>query len=207
MEEKKQGSKGFAIVALIMGILAIVNSFIPVINFIAYIFAVLGIIFGIIGIVKKNGKGMAITGLVLAGVALILATVINAGTSSAINEATGDNSVPSNTKTIVYESVDIDTLEDALDNNAAAAKDTYNGKYLAVTGRLGTIDSDLKYISLLSTTDSWDIIGIHCTIKTQSVRDVVKTLSKDQTITVKGKITDVGEVLGYYLTIDEIIAQ
>lgn len=93
MEEKKQPGKGFAITALIMGILAIVNSFIPVINFVAYIFAILGIIFGIIGIVKKTGKGMAITGLVLAGVALILATTINAGTSTAINEVLNDDAV------------------------------------------------------------------------------------------------------------------
>ena len=94
MEGQKQGSKAFAIVALIMGILAIVNSFIPVINFVAYIFGILGIIFGIIGIVKKSKKGMAITGLVLAGVALILATVINAGTSSAINDALNDSAEP-----------------------------------------------------------------------------------------------------------------
>ena len=93
MEGQKQGSKAFAIVALIMGILAIVNSFIPVINFVAYIFGILGIIFGIIGIVKKIKRGMAITGLVLAGVALILATIINAGTSSAINEVLNDDAI------------------------------------------------------------------------------------------------------------------
>ena len=103
--------------------------------------------------------------------------------------------------------MDIDELEDALENNAAAAQDTYKGKYFEITGRLGTIDSDLKYISLLSTTDDWDLVGVHCTIKNQATKDVVKTLSKDQTITVKGKITDVGEVLGYYLNIDEIIPQ
>ena len=94
MEEKKQGSKGFAIVALIMGILAIINSFIPVINFVAYIFAVLGIIFGIIGIVKKNGLPLAIVGLVLAGVALILATVINAGTANVLNDELDTSAAP-----------------------------------------------------------------------------------------------------------------
>ncbi|MBR3368745.1 hypothetical protein IKG45_03075 [Candidatus Saccharibacteria bacterium] len=106
-----------------------------------------------------------------------------------------------------YIKVDIDELENVLDNNAALANETYNGKYLEITGRLGTIDSDIKYISLLSTTDKWDIIGVHCTVKNQETKDVIKTLSKDQTIIVKGQITSVGEVMGYSLNIDEIIAK
>ncbi len=213
MEEKKQPGKGFAITALVMGILAIINSFIPFLNVISYIFAILAVIFGIIGIVKKTGKGLAIAGLVLGILSLILATAINVGTSSAIDDAINGDS--SNTPTIndktnkqiEYISVNIDDMEDTLENNAAAAKDTYNGKYLEISGRLGTIDSDLKYISLLSPTDDWDLIGIHCTLKNQNVKDVVKTLSKDQNIIVKGKITDVGEVLGYYLDAYEIIAK
>ena len=209
--EVKKSSKVFAIVALIMGILAIINSFIPFLNVVSYIFAILGIIFGIIGIVKKNGKVMAIVGLVLAGVSMILATAINGGTASLIEDGGSSSSSSTNSgnssKVIEYTPVDIDTLEDALDNNAAAAKDTYNGKYFAITGKLSVIDSDLKYISIVSTTDEWDIIGVHCTIKNEKTKEVVKTLSKDQIITVKGKITDVGEVLGYYLDIDEIMVQ
>ncbi len=73
-----------------------------------------------------------------------------------------------------------------------------------ITGILGTIDSDLKYISILSTTDSFDIVGVHCTIKNDEQKEIVKTLSKDDTITVKGKITNVGEVMGYTLDITEI---
>ena len=111
------------------------------------------------------------------------------------------------TESIDLSGGDIDELEDALDNNAAAAQEKYDGKYLAITGKLGTIDSDMKYISLNSLTDDWDLIGVHCTVKKSSTKDVIKTLSKGQTIVVKGKITDVGEVLGYYLDIDEIIPQ
>ena len=43
-------------------------------------------------------------------------------------------------------------------------------------------------------------------LKDQAQKDIVKTLTKDQEITIRGKITDVGEVLGYYLDITEIIA-
>ena len=163
---------------------------------------------------KNQRKGLAIAGIVISGLLLIISIGMYSNGSIGGNSSSGSSSNTNNSivkkqepKIIEYTKVDIDTMEDALDNNAAAAKDTYNGKYLEISGRLGPIDSDLKYISLLSPTDEWDIIGVHCTLKNQQVKDVVKSLTKDQNIIVKGKITDVGEVLGYYLDVDEIIAQ
>ena len=84
------------------------------------------------------------------------------------------------------------------------ARETYINKYVEVTGKLGTIDSELKYLSLKSPTKEWDLKSIHCTIKNKEQKEIIKTLTRDQEITVKGKITDVGEVLGYYLDITEI---
>lgn len=125
----------------------------------------------------------------------------NTGTQQTSTAVTKEENA---SKSIEYTAVNIDELEEALKNNAAAAKDTYNGKYLAITGKLGTIDSDLKYIGLLSTTNNFDLTGVHCTIKNEEQKNIVKTLNKDDTIVVKGKITNVGEVLGYYLDITEI---
>lgn len=116
-----------------------------------------------------------------------------------------NNSTIQNQEKIEYIKVSKDDLDEALKKNAAAAKDTYINKYVEISGKLGTIDSDLKYISLMSATDSWDFIGIHCRIKNSKQREVVKTLSTDQNLVIKGKITDVGEVLGYYLDIIEIV--
>lgn len=178
-----------------------------------------GLILSIIGLAtaknyKNNRRGFAIAGLIISGILLLISIgMYSNGTIGGNKNTSGSNNTNNSivkkqeSKKIEYTKVDIDTMEEALDNNAAAAKDTYNGKYLEITGRLGTIDSDLKYISLLSPTDEWDIIGIHCTLKNQQVKDAVKTLTKDQNIIVKGRITDVGEVLGYYLDVDEIIAQ
>ena len=39
----------------------------------------------------------------------------------------------------------------------------YNGKYLAITGRLGTIDADLKYISI-HPIETYRIIGVQCSL-------------------------------------------
>ena len=111
------------------------------------------------------------------------------------------NQVPEN---IEYIKVSKDDLDEALENNAALARETYINKYVEVTGKLGTIDSELKYLSLKSPTKEWDLKSILCTIKNKEQKEIVKTLTRDQEITVKGKITDVGEVLGYYLNITEI---
>lgn len=140
-------------------------------------------------------------------IVLVAITMLSGGDTESNDSSSSDSNSNQQQEEIEYMKLDVDTLNDALDNNAASAKDTYDGKYVELTGKLGTIDSDLAYISLLSTTDEWDFIGIHCEIKDSKTRDVVKTLSKDQTIVVRGKITDVGEVLGYYLDIIEIVTE
>ncbi len=145
-------------------------------------------------------QGFPTWGIVL--IVILLIAII--GGSAGGNDSSKGKSGSKSSENIEYKQIDIDVLEDALEENAAAAKEEYNGKYFAITGRLGTIDSDLKYISLLSVSDKYDIVGVHCSIKNQETKDVVKSLKKDQTIVVKGKITDVGEVLGYYLDIDSI---
>jgi len=105
---------------------------------------------------------------------------------------------------IEYAEVTTDELSDALEANAMNASDTYKGKYFAVTGRLNNIDSDGKYISLVDINDEWSFNVIQCFIKNDEQLDKVKSMSTDDTVTVKGKITDVGEVLGYTLDIDSI---
>ena len=140
-------------------------------------------------------------------IVLVTIMMLSGGDSEPNNSSSLENNSNQQQEKIEYKKLDVDTLNTALENNAAAAKETYNGQYVEVTGKLTTIDSDLAYISLHSTTDEWDLIGIHCEIKDSETRDIVKTLSKDQTIVIRGKITDVGEVLGYYLDIIEIVTK
>lgn len=52
--------------------------------------------------------------------------------------------------------------------------------------------------------DNYMFRSVTCRIKTDEQLEKVKTLSKGDTITVKGKVTDVGELLGYSLNIDSI---
>ena len=105
---------------------------------------------------------------------------------------------------IEYTAVTVDELFDELSENAVNADEKYTGSYLAVTGNLSVIDSDGSYIAIEPVNDEYTLDSVHCRIKTSEQLDKVKTLSKGETITVKGKITDVGEVLGYSMDIDSI---
>ena len=89
----------------------------------------------------------------------------------------GSDKKPSNSagntqqqEVIEYTQVTKDALDEALESNAAAAKDTYQGAYVEVSGKLSVIDSDMKYISLTSSTNDWDIIAVHCQVKNDEQR-------------------------------------
>lgn len=95
-------------------------------------------------------------------------------------------------------------MDKDLENNAASAKDKYEEKYIEITGKLSVIDSDGKYISLTDPDDEWDLVGIMCYIESDEQLDEVKELSTGDDVTVGGKVTNVGEIIGYSIDIDYI---
>ena len=105
---------------------------------------------------------------------------------------------------IVYSQYDVSTLLTDLDENALKAAETYEGQYVSLTGEIGTIDSSGKYIDLFPTDDEWAIIGVQCYITNDEQKAAIMELSTGDAVTVEGKITSVGEVLGYSLDIDTI---
>lgn len=108
---------------------------------------------------------------------------------------------------IEYTAYDVTELFDALKDNALKAQNTYIGQYVELTGYLGTIDSNGKYIGLEANPDNWDYLlqNVHCTLKKGSGQlEQVMELKQGEKITVRGKITTVGEVLGYSLDVDSI---
>lgn len=99
--------------------------------------------------------------------------------------------------------VDVDALMDALNANALNASNTYKGAYVEVTGLLSTIDSGGKYFSLLPLNDEWAFVGVQCYI-TKEQQSIVSGFAKNQSVTVVGTITSVGEILGYSLKVESI---
>jgi hypothetical protein len=71
-ERQKGDATGFGLTSMILGILSLLL-FCSCIN---YILAILAIVFGIIQIVKNRRKGMAIAGIVTAGLSIVLATIL-----------------------------------------------------------------------------------------------------------------------------------
>ena len=70
------GGSGMAVTSMVMGIMALPFTFIPYANCLAPILVLLGIIFGHIGLSQSNttgeGRGQAITGLILSYLTLLI---------------------------------------------------------------------------------------------------------------------------------------
>lgn len=109
-------------------------------------------------------------------------------------------------ETVSYTHYNVTELFDALKKNALSAEKTYNGQYVEIEGYLGTIDSGGKYICVEASSNSYDYLfdSVQCYIKSAEQTDRVMEMSAGDPITVRGKITAVGEVLGYSLDIDSI---
>ena len=119
------------------------------------------------------------------------------------NSEVKDNTAESTTIAIEYADYTVDDLMAQLEENALKASNDHKGENVRITGKLNNIDSSGKYISLVPNTD-FAIIGVQCYIKNHETKAKVAELSKDSLVTLTGKITDVGEVLGYSLNIDNI---
>ena len=148
---------------------------------------------------------------------LIVLIVIGAIGSAGGNDNQSDTSKDTNnavvnekdstqkeTEEISYTAYNVSELTSDLDSNAMKATDKYKNQYVELTGRLNVIDSSWKYISITPTDDEFAIIGVQCYIKNDDQKNAVMDMSIGDTVIVKGKITDVGEVMGYSLDIDEI---
>lgn len=158
---------------------------------------------------KKHIVVYIIYGLILFSVigGIVFGGNLSNNTSNNVQSTTTQDTTASNEqpKAVNYTSITADELLKTLEDNAMKAEE-YEGKNLAVRGKLLTIDSDGSYITLDAVNDeelmSFD--SISCNIKTEEQKEKVKNLTKGDEITVKGKMVDVGEVMGYEMDIDSI---
>ena len=140
----------------------------------------------------------------------ILVVSILFATFAAIGSMAGNSDTnPSDTNTttiqepINYIAVSVTDMIDNLNTNALKAEKTYGGQYLEVTGRLGNIDADGSYITLYG--GDFDFTGVQCYIQNDEQLNFVMDMVDDNTYTVRVKITDVGEILGYQADIIEFV--
>ena len=146
-------------------------------------------------------------------IAIIVIIVLAAIGGSGSSDSSGSTSSTATSKTAVssssseaaieYTAYTVTELSEDLDSNALKAADKYKGQYVELTGRLSVIDSNGKYISIVDSTDEWAITGVQCYIKNDEQKQVVMHIAIGDEIFVKGKITDVVEVWGYFLDMTE----
>lgn len=161
---------------------------------------------------RKNQGGGCLTAFITIACLLFIFYVI--GTSGKDDNKNSSNSNSSGKQQsesqeteskITYTSYTVTQMMNDLESNAMKASETYKDQYVEITGRLGVIDSDGKYISLYPEDNEWAIVGVQCSIVTDEQKKKVTKMEKGSTITLRGKITSVGEILGYSLEIDSIV--
>lgn len=92
-------------------------------------------------------------------------------------------------------------LIDDLESNALSAKTNYKDKRFEITGILSNIDASGKYFSLSA--GEFTLTSVQVFIDKKFV-ETVSGFTKGQSVTVTGKITDVGELLGYQVEAESI---
>jgi tRNA(Ile2) C34 agmatinyltransferase TiaS len=125
--------------------------------------------------------------------------------SSADAPAASSQSSADAPESVSYTAYTVDQLMNDLDANALKAQETYLEQDVELTGTLSVIDSSGKYISLRPANDAYAIIGVQCYLNTEEQRQQVMELEVGDSLTVRGRITAVGEVMGYTLELDELI--
>ncbi len=143
---------------------------------------------------------------VVVGVVVIAVATSGGGDDTATN---GDNpkqeSTSSKVEATVYEKTDLQTMMDDLKANALKAEKTYQNKNVEIVGNITNFDSDGDYISIEPVNaDEWNFETVMCKIKNDDQLNYLLEKNTGDTVTIKGKVTSVGEVLGYTVKIEEV---
>lgn len=132
---------------------------------------------------------------------------LGSGESSSTSEA-GNQSTEATSETateVVYEAVDLQTMFDALDENAMKAENAYQKKAIEFSCQIATFDSDGSYISVEPVgAGEWNFTTAMCYIKNDTQKEYLMEKNVGDTITIKGKVKSIGEIMGYSIDIDEV---
>ncbi|MBR1915023.1 MAG: zinc ribbon domain-containing protein [Alphaproteobacteria bacterium] len=149
---------------------------------------------------KKIKKGNLF--LQIVGIIFILSIIGNIVDSDKTDSSSSSNQRKEEIlQNIEYQKISPRELERKLEENAARAQQQYQGMYIEFQGKLGNIDADGEYFGV----DSGDFLSsFHCSIKNEQQKQVLISKNKGDIVHVKGKITRVGEIMGYRVDVIEL---
>lgn len=146
--------KGFAVTALVLGIVAILGSWIPFLSIGSILIGLVGLIFGVIALIKAvkgtaGGKAMAIVGSALSALAIIFGIVSTSAGVLAVDEAVNElnEEIAASTEPVA-EATDGATTEEATaeESEEATAEETETD-----AGAEGTRDNPFPAGSVIGT--------------------------------------------------------
>lgn len=128
----------------------------------------------------------------------LIAIVITTITIESCSNGSVIGSVPAN-----MESVSAQKMLSDLEENPLKAQKDYMGNWFEITGTLGNVDSEGEYFSF----NEGILPNVKCNIPPKirdEIIDILINIKKKDRITVKGKVTDMGELMGYEVTIVDV---
>ena len=105
---------------------------------------------------------------------------------------------------IQYEEMDLQVMLDELNTNALRAEETYQDKYIEITGEIRNFDSDGKYISIVPCGAGALSESVMCDLTDPSHKSFLLEKAVGDVVTIRGKVFSIGEIMGYSVKIAEI---
>ena len=134
MTTSKKGA-GFAITALVLGIVAILSSFIPLAGiFLVWAPAIVGLILGIIGLTGgRPSRVMALIGVILSGLSIVLVIAFTAAAVGAVSSAIDESVTTTESSEVAQENASGSEFVYEVTGDGGSAMITYasysDGKY------------------------------------------------------------------------------
>ena len=137
--------------------------------------------------------------------AIIIVAIIGGAPGNEETTSTNTDTTSKKTEEIAYEAVDLQTMFDDLSNNAMKAETLYQKKYVEFECKIANFDSDGDYIGVEPVNASeWNFTTAMCYIKNDTQKDFLIEKNVGDSITIKGKVKSIGEVMGYSIDINEV---
>lgn len=103
-----------------------------------------------------------------------------------------------------YNSYTVADLLNELEGNAMRAKDAHKNELVQLEGYIASFDASGSYVTV-GTSDRWSFDDVRCDIETDEQKAILSDHSVGDYICLQGKITMVGELLGYSMDIHRIL--
>ena len=124
------------------------------------------------------------------------------------DESETNNAEEQVNESVTYESASAADMLSDLEKNEMRAQKKYADKNLAISGYLGSMDSEGEYFTLEPSPNSTSFIKeVRCEIpksKREAITNIIIEKEKGDHIVVKGKVQDMGEVIGYEVKVDDV---